>query len=221
MFVRKKPTVGTHENTYKDTVHVLSGPQISEELDKRNIIIEPRPKKIEEISVDLRLDNYFGEFTITEKPYIDLANEPTELQFVEKEFFCDKYLLHPGRFVLAQTFEYIVIPNNIFAKVDGRSSLGRRGLLVHATASYVDPGWKGRVVLELANLGEMPIELFPLMRIARLVFYKLNDPVKKGYDGQYSGQIKIIPPPPDEEIKKIKSFTAKRLKDPEKHNKLL
>lgn len=189
---------------------ILTGDEIVTAMNRREIVIEPRPRNedIDAISVDLRLDNYFGEFTITEEACIDLAEDFRAIEFVEKEYFEESYILHPKRFVLAQTLEYIVLPRNVFAQIDGRSSLGRRGLLIHVTAGHVDPGWKGRLTLELANLGEMPVKLYPFMKICRLTFYKL--PIKvASYKGGFAGQLKIKLPGADPYAKRIKEKLEK------------
>ena len=139
-----------------------------------------------------------------DKAFIDPSEEENITNFIEKEFFHDSYLLHPGKFTLAQTFEYISLPDDIVGIIDGKSSIGRRGIVVHATAGYVDPGFKGHLVFELANLGEMPVKLYPLMRIARVVFYRTNNSLE--YQGQFKGQLSIPLPIPDEEVGKIKAY---------------
>jgi len=99
------------------------------------------------------------------------------------------------------------LPNDIVARLDGKSSFGRRGVVVHATAGHIDPGWNGHLVFELANLGEMPVKLYPLTEVARITFYRIEktDP----YDGQYVGQTNIRLPGPDELAKKLKALQEK------------
>jgi deoxycytidine triphosphate deaminase len=130
---------------------------------------------------------------------------------VELECFSDSYFLQPKQFVLAQTFEYFALPNFLVGHLDGRSSLARQGLMVHATAGLVDPGFKGHLVFELLNAGEMPIKLYPLMRLAKMSF-NLTQPTD-GYTGQYNMQIKIRGPKNDEDLKKISDLMIKKNKE--------
>jgi len=190
----------------KDGVSILTRADIENLRKERLLLIEPllSPAQIDPMGVDLRLDNYFGEFVRTSEPFLSPAHQGQGLKFTEKEFFHESYFLQPGEFVLGQSFEYIVLPNNVIGFLNGKSSLGRRGLVVHATANVIDPGWKGHIVFELANLGTMPLELMPLMKIARLVFFKGNEVV--GYGGTFTGQIRILPPKPDEELVQIKQW---------------
>jgi len=183
---------------------ILQKEEMEQYLKEKKLIVEPIlewEKQINPVGIDIRLDNYFGEFIKTTEPYVSPAKKTSELRFVEKEFFYDSFYLHPGEFVLAQSFEYISLPNDLIGFLNGKSSLGRRGLLIHATANIVDPGWKGHIVFELANLGSMPIELIPLMRIARIVFFKVEE--TQEYKGKFKGQIKIISPEPDETVTQI------------------
>lgn len=198
----------------KVSASVLTREEIFDYLSKRKIIIEPilDEKQINCASVDLRLDNYFGEFRTARLPHIDPANISDEyheyLDFVELEFFRDFYYLQPKRFVLAKTFEYIVLPNDIVGRLDGRSSVAREGLTVHAVAGHVDPGFKGHLVFELLNAGEMPIKLYPLMRVAKILFYRCRE--TRGYGGQYNIQIDIRPPKNDPELECIKKYNEEK-----------
>lgn len=198
----------------KDGVSILAGADIEILRKERSLLIEPllSPAQIDPMGVDLRLDNYFGEFVRTSEPFLSPAHQGQGLKFTEKEFFHESYFLQPGEFVLGQSFEYIVLPKNVIGFLNGKSSLGRRGLVVHATANVIDPGWKGHIVFELANLGTMPLELVPLMKIARLVFFKGNE--VEGYEGTFTGQIRILPPKPDEELVQIKRWK----KSQDEHN---
>lgn len=164
---------------------------------RRELLVEPLlgERQIGNIGVDLRLDCFFREFIRTEAPSLSPADETPSTILREIEFFRHSFFLQPGEFALAQSLEYISLPDNVVGLLNGRSSLGRRGLVVHATANIVDPGWRGHLVFELANLGTMPVELFPLMRVARLVFLKTK-PVRE-YAGSYVGQIRIPPPSKD------------------------
>lgn len=195
---------------------VLTKKQIMDYLSERKIVVEPtlEPEQIDCASIDLRLDNFFAEFRTAKKPYIDPANIQEEygeyLDFVELEFFENEYYLQPKKFVLAQTFEYIALPNNIVGRLDGRSSIARQGLTVHAAAGFVDPGFKGHLVFELLNAGEMSIKLYPLMRVAKIAFFRAMK--TKKYTGQYNIQIRIRPPKNDYDLEKIKWYIDEKQK---------
>ena len=131
-------------------------------------LLEP-DKYIGPIGIDLRLDTYFLEIRHTGKGLVDPfeRSDPYEsTQLIEIDFFGGGYTLQPGKFVVGQTFEYISLPPKIFGILDGRSSLGRLGIVIHSTAMSVDPGWAGHLALELHNNGEMPVKLSPLVRVA-------------------------------------------------------
>jgi dCTP deaminase len=148
---------------------------------------------IQPASVDLRLDRSFRIFRITARPYVDVhedMDDLTELVEIDAE---QPFIIHPGTFCLGTTMEKITLPEDIVARVDGKSSLGRLGLLVHATAGYVDPGWTGKLTLELSNQSQMPIALYPGMRIAQISFLALTSPVDRPYGSpslgsKYQGQ---------------------------------
>jgi len=173
---------------------VLSDRSIHEMLAAGRLSIEPlADDAIQPSSVDLRLDRVFRVFRKTERPHIDVrepCEECTELIEIEegKPFF-----IHPGEFVLANTLEKITLPDDLVARLDGRSSLGRLGLLVHATAGYVDPGWSGKLTLELSNAAVLPIALYSGMKVCQLSFLRLSTPVDRPYGSpglgsKYQGQ---------------------------------
>ena len=193
---------------------LLLATQIQGLMRRRELLIEPilKPEdQLKQTGVDLRLDNVFGEFERVAEPYLSPAQEGKGIRRVEKEFFYDTYFLQPGEFALGKSFEYIALPNNVVAMLNGKSSLGRRGLIVHATANIIDPGWRGHIVFEFVNLGTMPIELFPLMCVAKLVFFRI--PPATGYTGKYAGQIDIITPGRDEDAFRLKTYYEKRRKE--------
>ncbi|MEE9198967.1 MAG: dCTP deaminase, partial [Dehalococcoidia bacterium] len=132
---------------------VLSDRTIKEELAKKRIVIDPLdPVDIQPASVDVHLDRQLLVFRNSRRPFIDVRQDVedlTELQTIEED---RPFILHPGEFVLASTLEQIVLPDDIVARLEGKSSLGRIGLLIHSTAGYVDPGWKGHLTLELSNV---------------------------------------------------------------------
>jgi len=169
---------------------ILSDKDIRENIKKGKIKIEPcdLDKQLSTIGVDLRLGNSFRLFKITHKSHIDLSRgniEPdTELVEVPDG---SEFMLHPGEFVLGITKEYIELPDDIAGRIDGRSSLGRLGIIVHSTAGHVDPGYKGRLTLEISNIGKLPISIIPGMRFCFLLFESLSSPVEKVYKGKYLG----------------------------------
>ncbi len=173
---------------------VLSDRSIKKALADGRLGIEPLDEQaIQPASVDLRLDGVFRVFRTTSRPYVDVAQDVddlTELVEISPE---EPFVIHPGSFCLGSTLETITIPNDIVARVDGKSSLGRLGLLVHATAGYVDPGWTGKLTLELSNQSQMPIALYYGMRIAQISFIELTTPVDRPYGSselgsKYQGQ---------------------------------
>ena len=181
---------------------VLSDRTIKEELAAGRIVIDPLHKEcIQPASVDLRLDRTFRVFRpygrpsgrVTRRPFVDVrqpVDDLTDLVTIEDE---KPFIIQPGSFCLASTVETVTLPDDIVARVDGKSSLGRLGLLVHATAGYVDPGWTGRLTLELSNQSPMPIALYYGMRIAQVSFLRLSTPVDRPYGSaqlgsKYQGQ---------------------------------
>lgn len=178
---------------------VLSDRTIREELDKGRIRINPLEAScIQPASVDLHLDNKVLLFRNGQQPYIDIR-EPQDHLMEPTEIVGDvPFILHPGEFVLASTLEYIEVPDDIVARLDGKSSLGRMGLIIHSTAGYVDPGWKGNLTLELTNVARLPITLYYGMKIGQISFLRLTTPAKRlygspGLGSKYQGQQEPIP----------------------------
>lgn len=173
---------------------VLSDRTIKEWLTVGRLSIEPLdPEAIQPASVDLRLDRSFRVFRSTTRPFVDVREPVDDLTELVEISEGEPFVIQPGSFCLGSTIETISLPDDIVARVDGRSSLGRLGLLVHATAGYVDPGWKGCLTLELSNQSQMPIALYPGMRIAQISFYTLTTPVDRPYGStglgsKYQGQ---------------------------------
>jgi dCTP deaminase len=173
---------------------VLSDRSIREEIEKGQLVVEPLDLScIQPSSVDLHLDRVFRVFRLHRRPYIDVS-QPTDditerVEIGEKEPF----IISPGEFVLANTLESISLPDHIVARLDGKSSLGRLGLLIHATAGYVDPGWTGKLTLELSNVAKMPIAVYYGMKIAQISFLRMTTPVERPYGSsglgsKYQGQ---------------------------------
>jgi dCTP deaminase len=188
-------------NPSASAAHLVGTTELKRLLKERQLLIEPLldpDSQIDHTGIDLRLDCFFREFVRTQHPFITPArdsSETNETALREIEPFRDSFFLQPGEFALAQSLEYLALPNYLLGLLNGRSSLGRRGLVVHATANVVDPGWRGHLVFELANLGAMPIQLAPTMRIAKLIFLR-TEPVEP-YKGDYLGQLRITPPKAD------------------------
>jgi len=185
---------------------VLSDRTIKEQLAAGRIVIDPLDESaIQPASVDLRLDSSFRVFRVTTRPYVDVRESLDDLTELVTITGDEPFVLQPGAFCLATTHETITLPDDIVARVDGRSSLGRLGLLVHATAGYVDPGWTGRLTLELSNQSQMPIALYYGMRVAQISFLRLSSPVDRPYGSpglgsKYQGQTGPTPSRISEDI---------------------
>lgn len=165
---------------------ILSDGDIQQALRTKHICITPFPDlsaQLGSCSIDLRLGNRFRVFNYSKVPYID-PNNPTTTEDMMREVRIkagEPFILQPGDFVLATTMERFALPSDILARLEGRSSLGRLGIVVHSTASVFDPGWDGVAVLELGNLGRMPVALYPGMRICALTFEELKTPARVPY----------------------------------------
>jgi len=144
-------------------------------------------------SIDVRLDRFFRLFDNHKYAFIDPAEQQDDLtRFVEVKSD-EAFILHPGEFVLGSTYEFVSLPNDVAARLEGKSSLGRLGLLTHSTAGFVDPGFRGHVTLELSNVATLPIKLWPGMKIGQLCFFKLTSPAEHPYgsdkySSRYQGQ---------------------------------
>src|SRR5687767_13076516 len=142
---------------------------------------------IQPSSVDVRLDRYFRLFDNHKYPVIDPAAEQPDLTHLVETEPEDAFVLHPGEFVLASTYERVTLPDDIAARLEGKSSLGRLGLLTHSTAGFIDPGFTGHVTLELSNVATLPIKLWPGMKIGQLCFFRLSSPAEHPYGSGASG----------------------------------
>ncbi len=161
---------------------VLSDRSIKEALAKGRIVIDPLGENsIQPASVDVHLGEKILVFRNSRRPYIDVREDMSDLnELVEIED--DKpFILHPGEFVLATLTEYISIPDDLLGRLDGKSSLGRIGLLIHSTAGYVDPGWRGRLTLELSSVANLPITLYKGMKIGQISFMEMSTPAERPY----------------------------------------
>ncbi|HEX2194765.1 MAG TPA: dCTP deaminase [Candidatus Limnocylindria bacterium] len=167
---------------------VLSDRDIRAEVEAGRIVIDPYlPDAVQPSSVDLHLDRRFRVFRNNRYPYIDVRVEQPDLTELVEVDGDDPFILHPGEFVLGSTFERIALPNDVVARLEGRSSLGRLGLLIHSTAGYVDPGWDGNLTLELSNVANLPITLYDGMKIGQISFQRLSSPVDVAYGDERIG----------------------------------
>jgi len=173
---------------------VLSDRDIRAEIEAGRIVIDPFiPEAVQPSSVDLHLDRRFRVFRNSRYPYIDVREPQPELTELLEIADDEPFILHPGEFVLGSTLERVELPNDLVARLDGKSSLGRLGLLIHSTAGFVDPGWEGNLTLELSNVANLPITLYDGMKIGQISFQRLSSPVEVGYGdarigSKYRGQ---------------------------------
>lgn len=167
---------------------LLSDKDIRAEVDAGRVQLDPwDPEMVQPSSVDVRLDKYFRLFDNHKYPYIDPAEEQPELTRLVEVGAGEPFILHPGEFVLGSILETVTLPDDVAARVEGKSSLGRLGLLTHATAGFVDPGFSGHVTLELSNVATLPIKLWPGMKVGQLCFFRLSSPVEHLYGSAKHG----------------------------------
>lgn len=173
---------------------LMSDRDIRAELESGRIGLAPLEMSLlQPSSMDVRLDRFFRLFDNHKYPYIDPAEPQDELTRLVEVEANEAFILHPGEFVLGSTFEQVTLPDDIAARLEGKSSLGRLGLLTHSTAGFVDPGFSGHVTLELSNVATLPIKLWPGMKIGQLCFFKLSSPSENPYGSskygsRYQGQ---------------------------------
>jgi dCTP deaminase len=173
---------------------ILSDASIRKELADGRIVIDPLDDRdVQPSSVDLRVDRYFRVFRNDTTPYID-PKQPQEDLTMLVEVEDDKaFILHPGEFVLGSTLEVVTLPDDLVARLEGKSSLGRLGLLIHSTAGFVDAGWSGHLTLELSNVANLPIAIYPGMKIGQISFIRMTSPADRPYGSaetrsKYQGQ---------------------------------
>lgn len=161
---------------------LLSDRDIKKELAAGRIKLTPNnDEMVQPSSVDVRIDRYFRLFDNHKYSVIDPSiDQPDLTRFLEVDPE-EGFILHPGEFVLASTFEEVTLPDDIAARLEGKSSLGRLGLLTHSTAGFIDPGFSGHVTLELSNMATLPIKLIPGMKIGQLCFFRLSSPAERPY----------------------------------------
>ncbi len=161
---------------------LLSDRDINAELKAERIKLAPsEPEMVQPSSIDVRLDRYFRLFDNHKYAMIDPAEEQPDLTRLIEVDPDEGFILHPGEFVLGSTYEQVTLPDDIAARLEGKSSLGRLGLLTHSTAGFIDPGFEGHVTLELSNVATLPIRLWPGMKIGQLCFFRLTSPAERPY----------------------------------------
>ncbi len=161
---------------------LLSDRDIRGEVDRGRVVVEPfEAAMVQPSSIDVRLDRFFRVFENHRYPHIDPAEEQPELTRLVEPDGDEPFVLHPGEFVLASTYEVITLPDDVAGRLEGKSSLGRLGLLTHSTAGFIDPGFSGHVTLELSNVATLPIKLWPGMKIGQLCLFRLSSPAEHPY----------------------------------------
>ena len=178
---------------------VLSDRTIRAEIEAGRIVIDPYDGRlVQPSSVDVRVDCRFRVFNNARYPYIDVRLEMEGLTELVEITDGDPFILHPGEFVLGQTLERVTLPDDLVARLEGKSSLGRLGLLIHSTAGFVDSGFSGNLTLELSNVANLPITIYEGMPIGQISFMRMDGPVERPYgsranNSKYQGQAEPTP----------------------------
>ncbi|NIH77972.1 MULTISPECIES: dCTP deaminase [Amycolatopsis] len=173
---------------------LLSDRDLRKELEAGRLGIDPfDPAMLQPSSIDVRLDRFFRVFNNSQYTHIDPKLQQDELTSLVEKDGDDAFVLHPGEFVLASTFELVSLPDDLAGRLEGKSSLGRLGLLTHSTAGFIDPGFTGHITLELSNVANLPITLWPGMKIGQLCLFRLTSPAENPYGSpavgsRYQGQ---------------------------------
>jgi dCTP deaminase len=167
---------------------LLSDRDIRAAVESKRVTLDPfDPEMVQPSSIDVRLDRYFRVFENHRYPHIDPSVEQVDLTRLVEPKGEEPFILHPGEFVLASTYETVTLGDDVAARLEGKSSLGRLGLLTHSTAGFIDPGFTGHVTLELSNVATLPIKLWPGMKIGQLCFFALSSPAEEPYGSQRHG----------------------------------
>ncbi|RCV49697.1 dCTP deaminase [Marinitenerispora sediminis] len=167
---------------------LLCDRDIRSEIEAGRVKIDPYdPGLVQPSSIDVRLDRYFRVFENHKYPHIDPSVEQPDLTRLVEPDGDEPFVLHPGEFVLASTYEVVTLPDDIASRLEGKSSLGRLGLLTHSTAGFIDPGFSGHVTLELSNVATLPMKLYPGMKIGQLCMFRLTSPAEHPYGSQRYG----------------------------------
>ena len=173
---------------------ILSDRSLREAIDGGRIVVDPfDPETVQPSSIDVRVDRLFRVFRNHTAGMIDVKLDLTDLTELVEIAPEGVFMLHPGEFVLGSTLERVAVPDDLVARIEGKSILGRLGLLIHSTAGFIDPGFSGHVTLELSNVATLPIKLWPGMKIGQLCFFKLSSPAEHPYGSakygsRYQGQ---------------------------------
>jgi dCTP deaminase len=170
---------------------ILSDRDIREQIESGRLTVAPfDPNMVQPSSIDLHVDNRFRIFANSRYPYIDVKRRMDDLTELVEVDESEPFILHPGEFVLGSTLETVSLPDDIVGRIEGKSSLGRLGLLIHSTAGFVDAGWSGHLTLELSNVANLPITIYPGMKIGQLCLFRMSSPAEKPYGqrGKYQGQ---------------------------------
>lgn len=173
---------------------LLSDRDLLREIDNKRVAVEPFDlEMVQPSSIDVRLDRMFRVFDNHKYPHIDPSIEQEDLTRLVEPEGDNPFILHPGEFVLGSTLEVVSLPDDLAGRLEGKSSLGRLGLLTHSTAGFIDPGFSGHITLELSNVATLPIKLFPGMKIGQLCIFQLSSPAdhpygSDKYGSRYQGQ---------------------------------
>jgi dCTP deaminase len=174
---------------------LLSDRDIRAEIESGRVRLDPwDPEMVQPSSVDVRLDKFFRLFDNHKYPVIDPSQDQADLTRLVEVDPTEGFVLHPGEFVLGSTLETVALPDDLAARVEGKSSLGRLGLLIHTTAGFVDAGWDGQLTLELSNVANLPITLYPGMKIGQITFIQMSTSAEHPYGSKevgskYQGQV--------------------------------
>jgi dCTP deaminase len=167
---------------------LLSDQDLRKEVESGRLVLEPFDvEMLQPSSFDVRLDRFFRVFNNTRYTHIDPAQQQDELTSLVETPEGERFVLHPGEFVLGSTYEMVTLPDDLAGRLEGKSSLGRLGLLTHSTAGFIDPGFSGHITLELSNVANLPITLHPGMKIGQLCLFKLSSPAEHPYGSKQAG----------------------------------
>ncbi|GHH36101.1 dCTP deaminase [Lentzea cavernae] len=167
---------------------LLSDQDLRKEVESGRLALDPFDvEMLQPSSIDVRLDRFFRVFNNTKYTHIDPAQQQDDLTSLIETPADEQFVLHPGEFVLGSTFEMVTLPDDLAGRLEGKSSLGRLGLLTHSTAGFIDPGFSGHITLELSNVANLPITLHPGMKIGQLCLFKLSSPAEHPYGSSQAG----------------------------------
>jgi dCTP deaminase len=167
---------------------LLSDQDLRKEVESGRLVLDPFDvEMLQPSSFDVRLDRFFRVFNNTRYTHIDPAQQQDDLTSLVEAPENEPFVLHPGEFVLGSTYEMVTLPDDLAGRLEGKSSLGRLGLLTHSTAGFIDPGFSGHITLELSNVANLPITLHPGMKIGQLCLFKLSSPAEHPYGSKQAG----------------------------------